>query len=448
MSHAKIVPSAKAAQARSSGEVETARDNTTNKNIFHVFLNAYSRLAYLRIKNYYKWSAAVVLITIGIAIYRYFYAVDGERQISLNALTNTVFAMAKVFDMRLQKDLAIQSQVANLWGLEPNISRAGFRRFVKSPAFEPTLETLSGMSLIPYVRNENREAFESREDAKQLLSDCCNGTVYDLETSTCRSSLATLCSLGHYSIVERVNNTLTSSPESDTYVVVDYIEPFETNAGVLGFNLASSATRKEAWEKAVATGEAVFTRRIQLVQSDTQEYAFLVWKALYEDSANGHYVFLNESDTGLPVGSVNGVYKANKLLNAAMDIFGTSELHNLDIFLFDALAAEGEQFLAYYSYDVDDSLELTESFASLKPDDVGGEFGNIQQTISVDGADAQMLLVVRPTSSFFDDKDSDAPFILLVWSMLLILASQAERHLGYLSSLASNARRLSVTFSK
>ncbi|GBG26290.1 Hypothetical Protein FCC1311_025112 [Hondaea fermentalgiana] len=380
----------------------------------------------------------------GIAIYRFFYATQGEQEISMAALENTVYAMSKVFAMRLEKDLALQSQVANLWALDKDITRAKFRQFIMSPAFEPALQTMSGMSLIPYVLNADRAAFEARAETQDLLEACCNSTVYDNTASACRDKAATLCELGRYSILESVNGSLAPSPAQDAYVVVDYIEPFESNAGVLGFNLASSATRKEAWEQAVDTGLAVFTRRIQLVQSNTKEFAFLVWKAVFEGEVEGTFAFKEESPTSVPRGSVNGVYKAQQFLSGAMAIFGTSELANLDIFLFDTLAPAGQQFLAVYSESLGDPLTLATTFEEYTPEDIVGEFGTIQRTINISGADAEMMLVVRPNEAFFREKASDAPQNLLIWSMLLILASQAERHLGYLAAIANRARMLNV----
>lgn len=58
---------------------------------------------------------------------------------------------------------------------------------------------------------------------------------------------------------------------AEEYMVVDVIEPFETNSKVWGFNLLSSPARHSAWLSAMKTGKKTFTRRLNLVQSTDKD---------------------------------------------------------------------------------------------------------------------------------------------------------------------------------
>ena len=70
--------------------------------------------------------------------------------------------------------------------------------------------------------------------------------------------------------------------ERPEYIVVTYIEPFESNQAAMGFDVASNPTRLAALERARDTGEMVTTGRITLVQETGNQYGFLIFKPIYE----------------------------------------------------------------------------------------------------------------------------------------------------------------------
>lgn len=403
----------------------------------------YKRLAFLRHRNYYKWSMLAIFSMLVVTVIRYRTGLLGEAEVATAALENTASALGKVLSLRIEKDLAYQDMVANLWSLDTSLNNEFFRRFVMSPVFEPVLESMSAIGLVEVVKRDERAAFEARADTRDLLDKCCNSTARDTqgEAGSCAAGAARFCSQNRFFIAQVVDGVLGPAPEQDEYVVVSHIEPFETNVGAWGFNLASNSVRKEAWEQAVATGQQTFTRRINLVQSSSSdEYAFLVWKAVFEDVDNpGMLVFKDSPSAGRAVGSVNGVYQTQRLLDSALAVFADGVRSNLDLFLYDSLAVPGEQFLALSSFD---SAVNAADFSASQPSDFGGDDGVITTEIRIRGADAEMILVVRPSEQYFAKKASGKPMLLLIWSLAILCMSQFERHLGRLSSVRRHAHKL------
>ena len=72
----------------------------------------------------------------------------------------------------------------------------------------------------------------------------------------------------------------TQGTDADLYVI-KFIEPAETNRAALGLNLADDPVRKQAIERAIATGEATLSGRIRLVQDGRQRPAFVFLLPIY-----------------------------------------------------------------------------------------------------------------------------------------------------------------------
>ena len=67
---------------------------------------------------------------------------------------------------------------------------------------------------------------------------------------------------------------------SDLYVI-KFLEPAAPNQAALGLNLANEPVRMQAIERAITTGEATLSGRIQLVQDDRQRPAFAYFLPIY-----------------------------------------------------------------------------------------------------------------------------------------------------------------------
>ena len=70
------------------------------------------------------------------------------------------------------------------------------------------------------------------------------------------------------------------------YIVVNYIEPLTKNQRALGFDIASTPSRRQALDQARDTGQPVATSRLTLVQERDQQSGFLLIYPVYSGSHN------------------------------------------------------------------------------------------------------------------------------------------------------------------
>jgi CHASE1-domain containing sensor protein len=83
-------------------------------------------------------------------------------------------------------------------------------------------------------------------------------------------------------ITERdAKNRLVPAPRRSEYVPVRYIEPFQENAAVVGFDVSSSIVRFEAMKRAGESGKATATRRFRLMQDADASFSVLVFLPTY-----------------------------------------------------------------------------------------------------------------------------------------------------------------------
>ncbi|KAL7558130.1 hypothetical protein ACA910_013186 [Epithemia clementina (nom. ined.)] len=158
-------------------------------------------------------------------------------------------------------------EVAGLWIHEAcrsrNFSRADFRvlyDYIRSGGLD-----FQAAEFIPNVTSEEREAFEadSRAYYQQFYPDVV--TNYDgfkgLEPSAENASAL----------------VLQNRSEQPFYFPVHYVEPVESNAAAVDFDLWSSSSRRASIQQALDTWKPTLTPRLQLVQeTDISAYSVLL----------------------------------------------------------------------------------------------------------------------------------------------------------------------------
>ena len=100
------------------------------------------------------------------------------------------------------------------------------------------------------------------------------------------------------------------------YIVVTYIEPYESNEAALGFDVASNPTRLAAFESARDTGEMIATARITLVQETGNQYGFLILKPIYKTPTAPETV---EGRRQNLKGFAVGVFRVGDMVEAALE---------------------------------------------------------------------------------------------------------------------------------
>lgn len=140
--------------------------------------------------------------------------------------------------------------VSGMYAGSESVTRAEFRAFVEQRDLEAEFPGTIGMGVIDRVASVDLAAFE----ASQRADDGLGYVVH---------------------------------PESAHAVryPIKYIDPLESNLPAWGFDVGSEANRRAAVEEAIRTGQPILTRRITLVQDDTQQPGFLLLKAIYRNDA-------------------------------------------------------------------------------------------------------------------------------------------------------------------
>lgn len=88
---------------------------------------------------------------------------------------------------------------------------------------------------------------------------------------------------GAYRVTEQdEKHNLVPAKTRPEYFPVSYVEPMRSNEKALGFDLASNPVRRQALEKAAATGQSVCTERLVLVQEKESLPGFLIICPCYD----------------------------------------------------------------------------------------------------------------------------------------------------------------------
>eukprot|EP00928_Gymnodinium_smaydae_P050557 TRINITY_DN3410_c0_g1_i7.p1 TRINITY_DN3410_c0_g1~~TRINITY_DN3410_c0_g1_i7.p1 ORF type:complete len:465 (+),score=50.52 TRINITY_DN3410_c0_g1_i7:60-1454(+) len=410
-------------------------------------------MAMVRTQRFGMVSFIVFTLSLLWAGVRYYLMVNGENQVSQQAFEKLAISIKNTIRMRVQQDLVYQDMIAGIWITNPKLSRSDFRKLVLSEPYKPGLQAMTGISLIPRVIGAaDRIALENDLASEQLRKDCCTGTSNTGSKCTSVAASGLFCGAGAYAgaspqryqftqfgangvLVPAVGNSskYIERVGQEEYMVVDVIEPFASNSKVWGFNLLSSDTRLAAWRSAMATGMKTFTRRLNLVQSTSKEYGFLVWLPVFT-RADGEWVTALDGNTnGLTaVGSVNGVYRAQRLLTAAIEsTYSEEQLDDIRVFLFDnAEELNGKaQFLAAYWKGAQDTYTI---FGQSSAESVTAKNSVVVHVdLKVESADVRWLVIVESTTDYLSKRRTNNPMIGLTITLVVVLASTIDRWIGH-----------------
>lgn len=222
----------------------------------------------------------------------------------------------------VQVYVAIVASVERLFAASSHVSRQQYATFVKK-----TLSThpgLQALSWLPVVKDAKRADFEYAVQAEGF---------------------------GGFQIRERnAAGELVKANTADEYAPVAFIEPYEGNNNALGFNVASTAVRLQALQRARDNGVPVATGRITLVQETGQQFGFLLIFPVYNSSKT--LTTANERTQELR-GYATAVMRMGDMLGSvAQDLDG----RGIALRILDEAAPAAEQLL-YQSAGWDDAVK-------------------------------------------------------------------------------------------
>ena len=190
----------------------------------------------------------------------------------------------------------------------------------------------------------------------------------------------------NYSIyeVDASGNRIPALQRSE-YFPIDFIQPFESNKIVFGYDLGSQADRLSAIQQARKNNLPAVTIPINLVQNIGTQTGILILMPIYSGVKPA-------KDGSNLLGMVAGVYRMQELVNAALKDLTR---HDMEIYLYDMEKETGKpQFLIFSP-----SISGSQSLPAAGPPAIETLQTGLFVTEKIQIVDHTWLLVARPGSA-------------------------------------------------
>ncbi|HEY0894093.1 MAG TPA: CHASE domain-containing protein, partial [Cellvibrio sp.] len=207
------------------------------------------------------------------------------------------------------------------------------------------------------------------------------------------------------------------APEREEYTAITYVEPWQINAMILGFNVASDPVRDEALIRARDSGHFAMTSPLQLLQDETMSPGVVVYYPVYE---RAHPTSTTLERRESLIGYATAIVRTNDLIHSVLTPFssGDYQLHIVDV-------TDAEKLQIFYHTR---EIDLPAYAQELVFD----------QEISVGGR--RLLISVVPTEKFLSEHVSLQSWFVLAGGLLfcsllggfLLLISGRTQHISNL----------------
>ncbi|MFA6962184.1 MAG: CHASE domain-containing protein [Opitutaceae bacterium] len=200
-------------------------------------------------------------------------------------------------------------------------------------------------------------------------------------------------------------NVKTSGNAADLYVI-KFIDPIETNRQAWGFDIGSEPVRREAVERAIATGTPTITAAIQLVQDKQKHSGFLYLVPVYR---NG----LHPTTPAERKDALWGLIYAPLVIDDIFkDVMGFTENY-IDVEVFDGPVPSVKNLM----YDADNIL--VGASVTKDGDPVAGRLFDRMIPISIGGR--QWTLVISSTPKFDAQVERTIPAYVVAAGLIITL---------------------------
>lgn len=126
------------------------------------------------------------------------------------------------------------------------------------------------------------------------------------------------------------NSAFIVAPERMDYIVITYVEPWQQNAAILGFDAASDPERTEALVRARDSGHFAMTQPLQLLQDEKISPGVVMYFPVYE-RLNSTSSLVDRRESLL--GYATAIVRTNDLIHSVLTPFssGDYQLHIVDV---------------------------------------------------------------------------------------------------------------------
>ena len=306
---------------------------------------------------------------IGFSAYR--LATDVERERAQAQLDRRVAAAALVLERELSADLEVLYALRSAFETGVPVTDARFEALaVPILARHPSLQALEW---IPRIASDSRRAHEQnrRDDG-----------------------------LDDYAITDHApTGEMVVAGDREWYYPVAFLVPLEGNEPALGFDLGSDGIRREAMDRAAATGTITLTGPIELVQGAESDNSVLAFLAVFRDASET--VEAGEMDL---MGFVLAILRLDVLLQGVQKSSSATALSNIS---FELIHGDGG-FAAVHASGDDDRDQPLVWMSAEQPIQAGGQ---------------RWHLVALPSTEYMQSLRTRQPLLLgliaaIAWELL------------------------------
>ncbi len=294
--------------------------------------------------------------------------------------------IAASIERSIERNLQHLESIASLYNASEKVTREEFQQFTKN--YLTTDSEIQALEWIPRVAYQEREAYEqaARQDG------FTNFEITELD----------------------INKQIQRAKARKEYFPVYFVEPYEGNETVLGFDLASNSSRLEALQLARDTGKAIATVPITLVQkSHLPKKGFLVFSPIYKNHTSTKTVSDRRQNLE---GFALGVFIIEDLVERALYYLHPKDI---DIFLVNE-SAPPEDRLFYSS----NSSLTSDTVNQIKEVDGSNSLQGIHHDrnhYQLNVAEQQWLIITRPSSAYILQRTTWHPWGVFGGGILLTI---------------------------
>ena len=183
----------------------------------------------------------------------------------------------------------------------------------------------------------------------------------------------------------------------DEYFPIFYIEPFKTNASMMGFDVASNAQILEALKRSRRSGRQTVTPKLELLPQRTEDPALLIVQPLYYRDAPTD---TEQARVANLQGFAVGIFHVGEILEASLAILAEAQI---DLFVYDQTAPRSERFMYGHVSRPEQKDELAEIWQA---DIEKGLY--YSETFAV--ADRRWRIVCVPTPDYIEARKTAQPW--------------------------------------
>lgn len=206
-------------------------------------------------KQVYLLSALVFLLGLALTGIRYNYLVEKNNAALESHFTDHAQNFYQAVERAMRNEVERLESLAAVFNFSEQVSRNDFNHYAQ--VLTSSRHAIQALEWLPVIEHSQRQAFERsiRSEADDI-----------------------------FVIKALQNGELVTAPQSDNYVVVDYVYPMTGNERAFGLDVASIPSQKQTIELAAALRETVITPPFKLVQETGDQMAALIYKPIFANT--------------------------------------------------------------------------------------------------------------------------------------------------------------------